>query len=163
MSGKENAMPAREMLTKTKIFLALICTAVFVLATTPSGHAAEVITVYKQAYCGCCENWAAHLRRSGFKVNVIDVANLAPLNEQFGIPINVESCHTAKLGNYYIVGHVPVPDIQKLLTEKPAVMGLAVPGMPVGSPGMEMPGTAPDKFNSLLFNKHGETRVYVSH
>lgn len=156
-------MIARDILIKYKSFLALFCMTVFVLATIPASHAAEEITIYKQTYCGCCENWAEHLRRAGFKVNIVDVANLAPLNEQFGIPINVESCHTAKLGNYYIVGHVPASDIQKLLAEKLAVMGLSVPGMPIGSPGMEMPGMTPDKFDSVLFNQYGETRVYVSH
>lgn len=128
-----------------------------------SPETSEVMTIYKNKYCGCCENWATYIRRAGFKVNIISVDDLAPVNQEFGIPQKVGACHTAKLGDYYIVGHVPVPDILKLLEEKPDVMGLSVPGMPIGSPGMEIAGMTPAKYNSVLFTANGKTEVFVSH
>ncbi|MEE8294919.1 MAG: DUF411 domain-containing protein [Sphingomonadales bacterium] len=135
----------------------------FMQSANAAPKTGEVITIYKNEYCGCCENWAKYIRRAGFKVKVISVNDLAPVNQQFGIPQKVGACHTAKLGDYYIVGHVSVPDILKLLEEKPDVMGLSVPGMPVGSPGMEIAGMAAQKYNAVLFTANGETEVFVSH
>lgn len=156
-------MRVQQIIAKYRKCLVVLCSAAFVLTAGAITHADEVITMYKNTYCGCCERWAEHMRRAGFEVNVVNMQDIAPLNERIGIPQNVESCHTAKLGNYYIVGHVPVADIFKLLDEKPDVMGISVPGMPVGTPGMEMPGVAPDQYDSVLFNKNGATRIYVSH
>lgn len=156
-------MSLRNIIAKyRKCFVALF-SAAFVLAASAITHADEVITIYKQAYCGCCEDWADYIRQAGFEVNVVSVNDIALINEQFGIPQNVAACHTAKLADYYIVGHVPAPDILKLLEDKPDVMGLSVPGMPVGSPGMEIRGMTAAKYNSVLFTTDGTTNVYVSH
>ena len=156
-------MKIRDKFAKSRTYLIALCGAVFVLTASAVTHAGEIITVYKQIYCGCCEKWADHLRGAGFEVNIVEMNNLAPINGQFGIPQNVKSCHTAKLGDYYIVGHVPAADIHKLLAEKPDALGIAVPGMPVGSPGMEIPGMAPDQYDTVLFTTNGDTTVYVSH
>lgn len=156
-------MKTRDLFTQFRTLFITLCSAAFVLTAGAVTHADEVITMYKQTYCGCCEKWADHLRRAGFEVNTVNMYNLAPLNDRLGIPVNVESCHTAKLGNYYIIGHVPVADIRKMLEEKRSVLGISVPGMPVGSRGMEIPGMIPDKYDSVLFSKNGETAIYVSH
>ena len=156
-------MSAKNIFAKYRNRFVTLCAAAFVLTAGAVTHADEVITMYKQTYCGCCEKWAEHIRRAGFEVTVVNTDDLAPFNERFGIPQNVASCHTAKLGSYYIVGHVPAADIFKLLDEKPNVRGLAVPGMLVGAPGMEVPGRAAAKYDSVLFIYTGETTVYVSH
>ena len=156
-------MSAKNIFAKYRNRFVTLCAAAFVLTAGAVTHADEVITMYKQTYCGCCEKWAEHVRQAGFEVTVVNTDDLAPFNERFGIPQNVASCHTAKLGSYYIVGHVPAADIFKLLEEKPNVMGLSVPGMPLGSPGMEVPGRAAVEYDSVLFTTNGTTTVYVSH
>ncbi len=95
------------------------------------------VTVYKTASCGCCGAWVEHLQAAGFQTQVHDVADLAAVKAQLGVPRTLESCHTATVGGYVIEGHVPAADIQRLLAQRANATGLAVPGMPVGSPGME--------------------------
>ncbi len=120
----------------------------------------RAMTVYQSPTCGCCSAWVEHVQRAGFTVTVRDLPDLTEMKASFGIPRALESCHTAQVGGYLVEGHVPADLITKLLREKPAARGLAVPGMPIGSPGME--GGTPERYNVLLFDKAGGTRVYAT-
>jgi len=123
---------------------------------------AKQITVWKNPDCGCCLEWVAHLRKNGFEVVTQDVKDTAPVRRKLGLPDKFGSCHTARLGDYVLEGHVPARELQRLLREKPNALGLAVPGMPVGSPGMEM-GDARDAYDVLLVLKDGSSRMYQSY
>ena len=107
--------------------------------------------VHKDPNCGCCEAWVEHLRTAGFSVDVANTSEINRVKVRVGIPTELASCHTARIGRYVLEGHVPVSAVRKLLTEQPAAIGLAVPGMPIGSPGMEVPGTPPDAYEVVLF------------
>jgi hypothetical protein len=134
--------------------------AVLALAGAPlAATAGPEVTVYKSPSCGCCSKWVEHLKSSGFSVTVRDVQNVEPLKQRLGVPRNLASCHTATVGGYVIEGHVPARDIQRLLAEKPRVKGLAVPGMPVGSPGMEQ-GSVRQPYDVVSFDERGATAVY---
>lgn len=124
-----------------------------------SARAAEpVIDVYKSATCGCCHLWVEHLRKSGFRVNAHDVANPSDYRKKFGVPDAFGSCHTGMIAGYALEGHVPAQDIRRLLAERPKAIGLAVPGMPLGSPGME--ADRKDAFDVLLIQPDGGHKVY---
>ena len=124
-----------------------------------SVHAAQpVIEVYKSAYCGCCEGWVEHLRANGFTVKSNDVPDPAVHRARLGIPKELGSCHSAKVGDYAIEGHVPARDIKRLLAEQPKAKGLAVPGMPLGSPGMEADRS--DAFDVVLIQTDDKRSVY---
>ena len=116
------------------------------------------VQVFKEATCGCCSNWVEHLRRAGFAPTSSNVDDMPSVKQVYKIPAQARSCHTALVGGYVIEGHVPVADIQRLLKEKPAIAGLAVPGMPIGSPGMEGPNPRP--YDVLAFDKAGKTTVF---
>ena len=118
------------------------------------------ITVYKTPTCGCCHEWIAHLEDNGFAVVANDVPNTAPYRERFGVPKELGSCHTGVVEGYALEGHVPASEIKRLLAEKPQARGLSVPGMPVGSPGMEVEGTRRDAFDVVLFADGGRRSVY---
>lgn len=120
--------------------------------------ALPVIEVYKSASCGCCHGWVEHLRANGFIVNTHDVANPSDYREKFGMPNELGSCHTALVQGYAIEGHVPATEIKRLLAERPKARGLAVPAMPLGSPGMEGPRNAP--YDVLLVRADGKYSVY---
>ncbi len=120
------------------------------------------ITVWKNPSCGCCGEWVAHLRKNGFEVAINEVEDTAPIRQKFGLSAKFGSCHTARLGNYVIEGHVPAQELRRLLREKPSALGLAVPGMPAGSPGMEM-GSTRDAYDVLLVLTDGSSRVYQSY
>ena len=122
---------------------------------------AQTITVYKSPTCGCCKNWIAHLEDNGFKVIARDTRNMDSVKREQGVPASMASCHTALVDGYIIEGHVPATAIKRLLKEKPAVAGLAVPGMPMGSPGME--GPRKDRYNALMFNRSGDAAIYESY
>jgi hypothetical protein len=125
-----------------------------------SAHAAlPVIDVYKSASCGCCEAWVKHLRDNGFTVKAHDVDNPGAYRQKFGIPEALGSCHTGMVRDYAIEGHVPAADIKRLLTEKPKARGLAVPSMPLGSPGMD-DGPRKDPYDVLLVNTDGRHSIY---
>ena len=130
-------------------------------ATAPSTGPTP-ITIWKSPTCGCCKQWVTHMETNGFRPSVSDVADVAPFKRKYGVPASLESCHTAVVGGYTIEGHVPADVIRQALKEKPAIAGLAVPGMPVGSPGMEVPGGRKDKYDIVAFDKAGKTRVYAS-
>jgi hypothetical protein len=121
------------------------------------------ITVYKTPQCGCCRTWVDHLRKNGFEVTTHDVDDISAIKTKLGVPSDLGSCHTAVAGSYVIEGHVPAADIQKLLATKPKVAGVAVPGMPVGSPGMEVPGRKADKYDVIAFAKDGKRSVFAAH
>ena len=123
---------------------------------------AEPITVWKTPNCGCCKEWVAHLRTSGFEVATHDVKDTATVRQRLGLPVKFASCHTAQLGAYVLEGHVPAQEVRRLMREKPKAVGLAVPGMPVGSPGMEMDGSR-DAYEVLLVLADGSSRVYQSY
>lgn len=120
----------------------------------------EVIEVYKSATCGCCTQWIEHLRANGFEVKAQNVPNTAAYRARFGIPAALGSCHTATIGGYALEGHVPAREIRRLLAEKPKAVGLTVPGMPMGSPGMEMPEMPADAYDVLLVRKDDRHVVY---
>jgi hypothetical protein len=123
-----------------------------------------LVEVWKSPSCGCCKDWVAHLEANGFAAKVNDVGNTG-MRGRLGIPAALGSCHTALVGGYAIEGHVPARDIQRLLAERPPAVGLAVPGMPIGSPGMDGPeyGDRRDRYDVLLLRKDGSTVVFASH
>lgn len=121
------------------------------------------ITVYKSASCGCCAKWVDHLRANGFAPTVHDEADMDAIKDDMGVPKDLRSCHTALLDKYLVEGHVPASDLQRLLKEKPAIVGLAVPGMPASTPGMAMPGDAHEPYEVLSFAKDGSKATYAKH
>jgi len=120
-----------------------------------------IVQVYKSPTCGCCSKWVAHLEANGFKVEATDVNDMSLIKLSYGIPGALASCHTAVVGDYLVEGHVPAEDIIQLLKQKPAIKGIAVPGMPIGSPGME--GSNPEAYDVVSFKANGETEVFSSH
>ena len=124
--------------------------------------AATKVDVFKTATCGCCSKWVDHLKAEGFEVTFqnIDQTELDKVKAKYGIPREAHSCHTALVGAYVIEGHVPASEIKRLLKERPAVVGIAVPGMPLGSPGMESSGVKPQPYNVLSIDKQGRTQVF---
>ena len=128
-----------------------------------SQRPATTVQVYKSPTCGCCALWVKHLQQHGFTTQVTDTDNVADIKAQHGVPARARSCHTAIVGGYVLEGHVPAADVQRLLKERPAVVGLAVPGMPIGSPGMEVAGQAAQKYDVLAFDKQGQLKVFASH
>jgi hypothetical protein len=121
------------------------------------------VSVYKSAACGCCGQWVEHMKRSGFTVETHDVddVKLPEIKDTAGIPASLRSCHVAMAGAYVFEGHVPADLVSKVLTKRPKLRGLAVPGMPVGSPGMEM-GARKDRYDVMAFTTSGKTWVYAS-
>jgi hypothetical protein len=126
-------------------------------------QAAPTITVYKSRTCGCCTEWVEHLRDNGFSPTARNEEQMDQLKDELGIPQALRSCHTAIVGQYLIEGHVPAADIRRLLAERPKAAGLAVPGMPSGSPGMAQPGDPEGGYDVLAFQSNGSTRVFASH
>ena len=122
---------------------------------------ATAVTVYKSPTCGCCKNWVAHMRANGFSVKAVDVADVTSYKLANGISPALASCHTALVDGYVIEGHVPAQDIKRLLRERPKIVGLAAPGMPSGSPGMEQ--GYKDPYDVVSFDKSGRVSVYARH
>jgi hypothetical protein len=120
---------------------------------------ADEIVVYKSVACDCCEKWAQHLRGAGFRVTVHELADVTPIKKKYGVPTSTYTCHTALVRGYVIEGHVPADLVQRLLKEQPAIVGLAVPGMPVGSPGME--GAQKERYEVLAFTRSGELSPFA--
>jgi len=155
-------------LTRRHCLSALItATALPVLAATASSKIA--IEVWKDPSCGCCKDWIVHMERNGFSLTVHDTGNAAP-RARLGLPQRLGSCHTALVDGYVLEGHVPAADVRRLLQEKPKALGLAVPGMPVGSPGMDgaVYQGRKDPYDVLLVTKNGTgqdvvTSVFASH
>ena len=117
------------------------------------------IKVYKDPNCGCCKEWVKHLEANGFKVETMDMPDLSLLKQKYGVKPEIQACHTAIVGDYVVEGHVPADLIKQMLKDKPAIAGLAVPGMPQGSPGME--GANKERYDVLTFDRAGRTTVYA--
>jgi hypothetical protein len=130
--------------------------------TTPE-NLQPLVEVYKTASCGCCRAWVEHMQTHGFPVKVRNLEDLGPIKERVGVPYGLGSCHTAEVGGYFIEGHVPANEVQRLLTEKPKAKGLVVPGMPAGSPGMEQEDGRTEPYQVLLVHEDGSTSVYASY
>jgi hypothetical protein len=126
-----------------------------------AGEKKPVITVYKDAGCGCCKSWVAHLIKHGYRVDAKDTPDMTEVKRALGVPDALTACHTAVVNGYLIEGHVPASDIARLLKEKPKVAGLAVPGMPMGSPGMEGPHA--QHYQVLSFDKAGNTKIFATY
>ncbi|WP_309045501.1 DUF411 domain-containing protein [Marinobacter sediminicola] len=124
--------------------------------------AAQSIHVYKSPTCGCCTAWVDHMKNNGFDVETTDTHDMNRIKFEAGISRNLASCHTAFVGDYVIEGHVPAADVHQLIADAPKARGLAVPGMPAGSPGMEM-GDRKDHYQVLMFNDKGQTKVFAEH
>jgi hypothetical protein len=120
-----------------------------------------IATVYKSPTCGCCGKWISHLEANGFKVTAKNSDNLSAIKQQLGIQPQYQSCHTAQIGNYIVEGHVPAADIKRMLAEQPDIDGLAVPGMPMGSPGME--GAKKDNYDVLAIKQGSNPKVFNSY
>lgn len=140
--------------------LALAATGLAAQATPAAPAPSLTAEVYKTPTCGCCGDWVDHLRAAGFTVRVHEVDDMAPVRSRLGMPAALASCHTARIGDYVVEGHVPAADIRRLLASKIVALGLAVPGMPIGSPGMEM-GPRLDPYEVLLVERSGRTRVFA--
>lgn len=132
-------------------------------AERPSPAELPPVTVYKSPSCGCCIKWVDHMREAGFEVVVNDVDNVHPVKMRVGVPLGKGSCHTAEVAGYFLEGHVPANDVKRLLKDRPAAKGLAVPGMPLGSPGMEVPDGRTQAYDVELVGKDGTTSRYTRH
>ena len=135
--------------------------ALLLLGMTAFVSAAQTITVYKDPNCGCCSEWVKHLQANGFQTKVHDVSDMTAHKQKLRVPERLASCHTAVVDGYTIEGHVPAADIKRLLANRPKARGLAVPGMPQGSPGMETGKLEP--YDVLLFTDRGEATVFSSY
>lgn len=119
------------------------------------------LTVYKSPTCGCCAKWVEYMQANGFSASVTNMPDVSPMKIKHGVPARLASCHTTLVGGYVIEGHVPVEDVRRLLKEKPAIVGLAAPGMPAGSPGMDVPNSP--AYDVMAFDKDGRARVFATH
>ena len=124
---------------------------------------ATKVHVHKSASCGCCSAWIEHMRDAGFTVTSTDVDNVNAIKERVGVPLGKGSCHTAEVGGYFIEGHVPAGDVRRLLAERPDAKGLVVPGMPAGSPGMQMPDGRTQPYTVELVHEDGSTSEFARH
>ena len=133
-------------------------------ATATAAAALPTLVVHKSAYCGCCKLWVDHMKKAGFQVTVTDMpqASLDNVKAKHKVPEAVHSCHTAVVEGYAIEGHVPATEVKRLLKEKQKVTGIAVPGMPIGSPGMESPGITAQPYDVVVFDAQGKTKVYAT-
>ena len=132
------------------------------LLACASAATAATLDVIKTPTCGCCSIWIERMKAAGFQVKARDVSDTGPTAKAAGVPDRLRSCHTAKIGGYVIEGHVPAADIKRLLAQKPKAVGLSVPGMVAGSPGMEMPGRS-DRYQVMLIQKDGKHKVWATH
>jgi hypothetical protein len=117
------------------------------------------VIAYKDPSCGCCTLWVQHMKRAGFIVTVVNTPDMAAVRREYGVPVAQQSCHTAIVDGFVVEGHVPADDVKRLLQERPKVVGLAVPGMPLGSPGMEQ-GDSRQPYKVLTFDTGGKTAVF---
>lgn len=153
---KSNAVSRRMFAVFAAIGIALLSAGLPRLA----GADQVRMQVFKSPYCGCCAAWVDHIRDAGFSVEVTNVENMTPAKTRFGIADDLLSCHTAVVDGYVIEGHLPADDVRRLLAERPDAAGLSVPGMPVGSPGMEH-GNRRDPYDVVLFDRDGKRSVFT--
>lgn len=127
-------------------------------------EATPTVTVYKTPTCGCCGLWADHMVEAGFEVERVDVPSLDDVKARLGVPNQLASCHTAVVGDFVVEGHVPAEDVRRILDERPPeAIGLAVPGMPIGSPGMEVEGRPAESYAVYMFTRDGRAAVFARH
>lgn len=154
---------------KAMLMTLVLCAPLASAADTPIRDRSPVavglplVTVHKSAYCGCCTAWVQHLRDEGFSVEVIETEAVGDVKSRVGVPPGKQSCHTAEVDGYFVEGHVPADDIRRLLRERPDARGLALPGMPVGSPGMEVPSGEVQPHTVELIGKDGASTPYRRH
>lgn len=155
------ALTRRRWLARTLPLFALAGAPALLRAAPPAPAAATAVEVWKDPNCGCCKDWVEHMQAHGFQVTVHESGNAA-VRSRLGLPNKLGSCHTALVGGYLLEGHVPAADVQRLLRDKPRALGLAVPGMPVGSPGMDgaVYGGRKDPYDVLLVARDGSTTVF---
>lgn len=156
------------MKTKPESISKMLCRLIVVAALAGGTGLALAIggdaelTMYKDPNCGCCGKWAEHMRANGFNVKEISSAEMGAVKSAAGVPQKLGSCHTAKVGGYIVEGHVPASDVKRMLAERPAIVGISAPGMPLGAPGMEGPYPA-DRYDVISFDGEGKTEVFSSH
>lgn len=162
-SKKTPAMKQKGLWSLTLFIAGVLAVAALITlpgAPSTSAEPAEIV-VYKTLACGCCQKWVDHLRDSGMEVSVINVSSTQPIQSRVGVPRRLGSCHTAVVDNYWVEGHVPADLIKRLLREQPEnILGIAVPGMPPGSPGMESPN--PVRYHILAYDSDGNTTIYAT-
>ena len=129
--------------------------------SVPAAGGEPTLVVYKTPTCGCCRNWVGEMEKAGFKVEVHDIDDLSATKHAAGVPDELQACHTARIGGYVVEGHVPAADIRRLLAERPDIAGIATPGMPMGSPGME--GGYKDRYDVMTFGGSARSTVFASH
>ena len=144
-----------------RTMIGLVLAAIPAAACAKPAKAAE-LAIYKSPTCGCCGAWVDHVKASGFKAVVHEMEDVTPMAMKLGVPDELRSCHTAAIRGYFVEGHVPATDIRKLLAERPKARGIAVPGMPIGSPGMEQ-GDRRDAYDTRLVMHDGSSRIFVKH
>ena len=145
-------------MTRKNLFIGIICL-ILVTISSPSQQSGPLVTVFKTPTCGCCGKWVEHLKTNGFTVKVQEVNDTSAYEKQYRVPRSMVSCHTAVVNGYTIEGHVPAAEIKRLLNERPKAIGLAVPGMPVGSPGME--AARSEAYSVFVFDESGRASVYA--
>ena len=145
-------------LTRRSALLVAVGTAVFATTEILAGDEEQIVTVHKDPNCGCCSGWVRHLQQAGFTIKTIETADLDPVKMRLGVPNDLAACHTAQIAGYVIEGHVHAVALKRLLNERPSAIGLAVPGMPVGSPGME--GGSAEAYDVVTFGPAGR-RTYM--
>ena len=145
MSNKLHSVTRRSALALVAAFL--------VLQRSTAEAESPAILVHKDPNCSCCAGWVRHLKDAGFGVRVEETTNLQPVRKRLGVPADLAACHTAEVDGYVLEGHVPAAAVRRLLEQRPQAVGLAVPGMPVGSPGME--GGTPQRYDVILFGANG--------
>ena len=153
--------PAPAGLNRRSVLLAPI--GLLAAGCVQSAASGPLLTVYKTPWCGCCTSWVTHMERSGFATKVVELEDLAPIRQRHGIRFEQSSCHTGEVGGYALEGHVPAADVLRLLRERPPAKALLVPGMPTGSPGMEVPTGEREAYDVLLLLNDGGTRVFARH
>lgn len=146
------------MLSRRTFIAGIAC--VLMACSTAAG--ATKVIVFKNPSCGCCGAWVDHMKAEGFKVEIRELEDATPIARRLGVPDELRSCHTAQVGSYFVEGHVPAADVRKLLKDRPNARGIAVPGMPVGSPGMEQ-GETREPYDTLLIGKDGSVKSFATH
>ncbi len=154
------------MLRKMRTTRPAGATALFLFLTgsiMANAQSSGVVDVWKDPFCGCCSKWIEQMKAAGFEMRVHDTNALGKIKTRHGVPNRLRSCHTAKIGGYIVEGHVPIADVERLLHQKPKVVGISVPGMPIGSPGMEVPDGEKQPYEVLTFDRQDKTNVFAKH
>ena len=157
------AMIATAQATPSAVVLPAQASTAAARAVPTSTTGLPALLVHKQESCGCCGAWVEHMREAGFAVEVRNTDDLNPIKERVGVPYAKGSCHTAEVGGYFIEGHVPADDVKRLLAEQPDAKGLVLPGMPAGSPGMELPDGTTETYMVELVNQDGSVTEFARH